>query len=100
MATGPLTKQRPSIKTAEGASHHAQWSTVVWDDPINTMAYVTQVFRRHFGYGLEKASALMLQVHNSGKAVVSTGPKERMEADVLAMHSYGLKATLESLTTA
>ncbi|MGI6785811.1 MAG: ATP-dependent Clp protease adapter ClpS [Gleimia sp.] len=95
MATTPLTKQRPSAQSAPGVSKHAQWSTVVWDDPVNTMAYVTQVFRRHFGYGLERASSLMLKVHNNGKAVVSTGPKERMEADVYAMHSYGLKATLE-----
>ncbi len=72
-----------------------QWRTVVWDDAVNLMDYVTEVFRRHFGYSHDHAEALMLQVHRTGSAVVSTGLRERMEADVLALHSYGLHATLE-----
>lgn len=72
-----------------------QWRTVVWDDPVNLMDYVTGVFMRHFGYTQSKAQALMLEVHNFGRAVVSSGTRERMEADVVAMHSYGLKATVE-----
>ncbi|MCI1642802.1 MAG: ATP-dependent Clp protease adapter ClpS [Actinomyces sp.] len=72
-----------------------QWRTVVWDDAVNLMDYVTEVFRRHFGYTRAHAEALMLEVHHRGRAVVSTGLRERMEADVLAMHSYGLRATLE-----
>ena len=37
----------------------------------------------------------MMQVHREGRAVVSIGSRERMEADVAAMHRYGLQATLE-----
>lgn len=72
-----------------------QWRTVVWDDAVNLMDYVTEVFRRHFGYPEGQAEALMLRVHSEGRAVVSTGLRERMEADVVAMHAYGLRATLE-----
>nr|WP_284252652.1 ATP-dependent Clp protease adapter ClpS [Litorihabitans aurantiacus] len=71
------------------------WRTVVWDDPVNLMSYVTYVFQTHFGYDREKATSLMMQVHRDGRAVVSTGGRERMEADVEAMHTYGLWATLE-----
>lgn len=71
------------------------WRTVVWDDPINLMGYVTRVFREHFGYSQQTAQNLMLDVHRRGRAIVSTGPRERMEADVAAMHRYGLQATLE-----
>ena len=71
------------------------WVTIVWDDPVNMMDYVTHVFSTYFGYPEEKAADLMLQVHNNGKAVVSTGGREQMEADVDAMHGYGLWATLE-----
>jgi len=39
----------------------------------------------------------MLEVHTLGRATVSTGVRERMEVDVTAMHSYGLRATLESV---
>jgi ATP-dependent Clp protease adaptor protein ClpS len=71
------------------------WVTIVWDDPVNLMDYVTHVFATYFGYQEPKATDLMLQVHNNGKAVVSSGTREQMETDVDAMHGYGLWATLE-----
>ena len=37
------------------------WLTVVWDDPVNLMSYVTFVFQRVFGYSREKAHELMLK---------------------------------------
>lgn len=70
------------------------WLTVVWDDPVNLMSYVTYVFRTYFGYSEERARRLMLQVHHEGHAVVAEGPRETMEVHVQAMHSYGLWATL------
>ena len=71
------------------------WITLVWDDPINLMSYVTYVFQTYFGYDKTKAEALMLDVHNNGRAVVNSGSREEMEIDVKAMHSYGLWATLQ-----
>ncbi|MGY5766606.1 ATP-dependent Clp protease adapter ClpS [Brachybacterium sp. DNPG3] len=71
------------------------WRTVVHNDPVNLMSYVVYVFRRHFGYSREVAEGLMMQVHEEGRAVVSRGSRERMEIDVQAMHSYGLRATIE-----
>ena len=70
------------------------WQTVVWDDPVNLMSYVSYVFRTHFGCTLERAEELMLEVHNDGNAVVAVGPREVMEMHVEAMHGYGLWATL------
>jgi ATP-dependent Clp protease adaptor protein ClpS len=71
------------------------WITIVWDDPVNLMSYVTFVFTDYFRYSKSKAQKLMMQVHTEGKAVVSSGSREEMERDVQAMHSYGLWATLE-----
>jgi ATP-dependent Clp protease adaptor protein ClpS len=71
------------------------WQTVVWNDPVNLMSYVTFVFQQYFGYPRKKAEKLMLQVHNDGKSIVSSGSREEMERDVQAMHEYGLWATLE-----
>lgn len=71
------------------------WVTIVWNDPVNLMSYVTYVFRTYFGYPQAKAERLMHQVHEEGRAVVSTGNRERMEVDVQAMHSYGLWATMQ-----
>ena len=71
------------------------WVTVVWNDPVNLMSYVAYVFRNYFGYSEQKATKLMLAVHNEGKAVVSSGRREQMERHVQAMHEYGLWATLQ-----
>jgi ATP-dependent Clp protease adaptor protein ClpS len=71
------------------------WVTLVWDDPVNLMSYVTFVFTDYFKYTKSKARRLMMQVHTEGKAVVSTGTREEMERDVQAMHGYGLWATMQ-----
>ena len=71
------------------------WITLVWNDPVNLMSYVTYVFQEYFKYPLEKAEELMLKVHHEGKAVVSTGNREQMERDVIAMQNYTLWATME-----
>ncbi|WP_300399653.1 ATP-dependent Clp protease adapter ClpS [Nocardioides sp.] len=71
------------------------WVTIVWNDPVNLMSYVSYVFQEHFGYSKKKAEKLMMEVHEEGKSVVSTGTREQMERDVQAMHEYGLWATLQ-----
>ncbi|SEP55916.1 ATP-dependent Clp protease adaptor protein ClpS [Streptomyces radiopugnans] len=71
------------------------WVTVVHNDPVNLMSYVTYVFQTYFGYPKEKARKLMMDVHHKGRAVVSSGTREEMERDVQAMHGYGLWATLQ-----
>ena len=70
------------------------WVTIVWDDPVNLMTYVTYVLMELFGFTKDKAHQLMMQVHTQGKAVVSTGSREEMEHDVARLHEYGLWATL------
>ncbi len=71
------------------------WVTLVWNDPINTMTYVAHVFIELFGFTKDKATQLMLQVHQEGRAVVSNGTREQMEADVARCHAKGLWATLQ-----
>jgi len=71
------------------------WRTIVWNDPVNLMQYVTHVFRTYFGYPREEAERLMLLVHNEGRAVVATGPREEVERHTEAMHEYGLWATAD-----
>jgi ATP-dependent Clp protease adaptor protein ClpS len=73
----------------------APWVTIVWDDPVNLMNYVTYVFQKLFGYSESHATKLMLQVHNEGKAVVSSGSRESMETDVSKLHAAGLWATMQ-----
>ncbi|HBO53829.1 MAG TPA: ATP-dependent Clp protease adapter ClpS [Janibacter terrae] len=99
--SSPVTPIRPASGTAV-AERPAQdalalppWVTLVWDDPVNLMSYVTHVFVTHFKFDKAKATRLMMQVHTEGKAVVASGSREEMEQHVNALHGYGLWATLE-----
>lgn len=71
------------------------WVVIVWNDPINLMSYVTFVLQKLFGYSRHKATQLMLDVHHKGRAVVSSGTRERAEMDVYRLHEHGLWATME-----
>lgn len=79
---------------SETAEPDVPWITLVHNDPVNLMSYVAYVFQSYFGYSEARANQLMLDVHNKGRAVVSSGTREEMERDVQAMHGYGLWATL------
>jgi len=92
---GILTPQRERSADVESAvDPDRPWVTIVWNDPINLMSYVTHVFMTVFAYPKAKAEKLMLDVHHLGRATVSSGPRERMELDVATLHGYGLWATL------
>ena len=93
VGVAPVEVERP--ETDEEVDQERPWVTIVWNDPVNLMSYVTYVFQQYFGYAKEKAEKLMLDVHHRGKAVVSNGSREEMERDVQAMHGYGLWATLQ-----
>ncbi|MCT2588009.1 ATP-dependent Clp protease adapter ClpS [Actinophytocola gossypii] len=80
---------------SEYAAEDKPWQTVVWNDPVNLMSYVTYVFQKLFGYSREHATKLMLDVHHKGKAIVSSGSKEKVEGDVAKLHAAGLWATME-----
>ncbi|EIV93767.1 ATP-dependent Clp protease adapter ClpS [Frankia sp. QA3] len=78
----------------EALDDERPWVTIVWNDPINLMSYVTYVFQKLFGYSKSKATELMLDVHHKGRASVATGTREEMEADAERLHAYGLWATI------
>ena len=91
--TRPGTREERGSATSEATD--SPWVTIVWDDPVNLMSYVTYVFQKLFGYSEPEATKLMLQVHHEGKAVVSSGSRESMEVDVTKCHSAGLWATMQ-----
>jgi ATP-dependent Clp protease adaptor protein ClpS len=95
---GTMTPQREEVGDVDTESVEdpdRPWVTIVWNDPINLMSYVTHVFMTVFGYPEPKAAKLMMDVHHKGKATVSSGTRERMELDVNTLHGYGLWATLQ-----
>lgn len=92
-APAPVRTDEPDI--GEVNQEDRPWIVIVWNDPINLMSYVTFVFQKLFGYTKAKAEKLMLDVHQKGKAVVSSGPREKAELDVFRLHEHGLWATMQ-----
>jgi ATP-dependent Clp protease adaptor protein ClpS len=95
MSTSPSPSEVQDPVTDEVADVDRPWIVIVWNDPINLMAYVTFVFQKLFGYSKEKAESLMLDVHHKGRAVVSNGTREKAELDVFRLHEHGLWATMQ-----
>ena len=93
VSTSPVELDDPEVD--EETLLARPWVTIVWNDPISLMSYVTFVFQSYFGYSKSKATKLMMEVHKDGRSVVSTGSREEMERDVQAMHEYGLWATMQ-----
>jgi ATP-dependent Clp protease adaptor protein ClpS len=94
--TQPVEVKEPEV--GEVVDTQTPWIVLVWNDPINLMSYVTFVFQKLFGYSLEKATSLMLDVHEKGRAVVSSGSREKCELDVFRLHEHGLWATMQQDT--
>ena len=92
-APAPVRTDKPDID--ESSKEDRPWIVIVWNDPINLMSYVTFVLQKLFGYSKAKATRLMLDVHHKGRAVVSSGPREKAEIDVFRLHEHGLWATME-----
>ena len=90
-----MAKTLESTELREKTELDAHWVTLVWNDPVNLMSYVSYVFRSYFGFSRDEADRRMLQVHNDGRAVVATGGREEMERHVEAMHDFGLWATVQ-----
>ena len=96
MSVSPVELEQPDLD--EQSATDTPWVTIVWNDPVNLMAYVTYVFQNYFGYPKAKAERLMNDVHTKGRAVVSTGTQVDMERDTQAMHEFGLWATFQKDT--
>jgi ATP-dependent Clp protease adaptor protein ClpS len=93
VSVAPVEVERP--ESDQDTTPAKPWIAIVWNDPVNLMDYVTYVFQQVFGYSKRKATRLMLDVHNKGRAVVAAGAREEMERDVEILHGYGLWATVQ-----
>ncbi|MEY8567295.1 ATP-dependent Clp protease adapter ClpS [Corynebacterium sp.] len=90
-AVTPVEEQLPDTLTEADLP----WLCICWDDPVNLMSYVTYVFQTVLGYSRKRATELMMKVHNEGKAVVSSGERDKVEADVKKLQTAGLWATMQ-----
>ena len=55
------------------------FNVILMNDDDHSMEFVVDVLRKVFGFPVEKSFQMMLQAHQTGFAVVWTGPKEVAE---------------------
>lgn len=95
LSTPMVAPEREDLSSTDTAHDRDRlWNVVVWNDPVTLMSYVVFVLRKLFGYDEATATRLMMQVHEEGRAVVSSGPREKAEMDVHRLHAHSLQATL------
>ncbi|GAC1454205.1 MAG: ATP-dependent Clp protease adapter ClpS [Pseudarthrobacter sp.] len=102
VAPGPATREGTRTGTESSTDSltapDIPWNLVVGNDPVNLMSYVSYVFQSYFGYSETKANKLMMEVHKKGRSIVAHGSKEQVERHAVAMHGFGLWATVEKAT--
>jgi ATP-dependent Clp protease adaptor protein ClpS len=78
---GPLTDVMVSPKTKDRRKTRRvpPYNVILLNDDHHSMEFVVEVLSKALGYAVERSFQLMMQAHNSGRAVVWTGPKEVAE---------------------
>jgi ATP-dependent Clp protease adaptor protein ClpS len=72
------------------------YSVVLHNDDHNDMVYVVQCLMKTVpGMGAARATRIMFEAHNHGKAVVTKCPLELAELYRDRLESFGLTATIE-----
>jgi ATP-dependent Clp protease adaptor protein ClpS len=71
------------------------WAVIVWNDDVNTFAYVIKALVEILNHSLARAEMLTDRIHNTGKAVVAVRPKEEAAAIVRRFHDRRIQATME-----
>lgn len=91
--TPPDTEKKEKPDPRE--SRDRGYLVICWNDPVNTMDYVTHVFQVVFGWPKPKARRHMLQVHETGKSLLARETFEKAEHYVHQLQGYALQATME-----
>jgi ATP-dependent Clp protease adaptor protein ClpS len=72
------------------------WSVVLHNDDHNDMFHVVRSLIKSVpNLGATRATQIMLEAHNHGKAIVTTCPLELAELYRDRLESYGLTASIE-----
>ena len=75
----PVTVDKPRVD-GPGSGLHGNWRVIVLNDNHNTFDGVAGALARVIpGITLDQGYAIADQIHNSGQAIVWTGPKEPAE---------------------
>ena len=94
----PEAPTLPSVAEQESVEVEAlrPWSVILHNDDHNEMVYVVRCLMKSVpNLGARRATQIMFEAHNHGKAVVTTCPLELAELYRDRLQSCGLTATIE-----
>ncbi len=98
-STDSKTKEGISSKTKN--DNPPMYKVILHNDDYTTMEFVVEILMNVFGKSLEKATQMMLNIHNKGKEICGIYPRQIAETKVETVHnlasskSFPLKSTLE-----
>ncbi len=98
-STDSKTKQSVSSRTRK--DHPPMYKVILHNDDYTTMEFVVEILITVFGKSLEKATQIMLNVHNKGKEICGIYPRQIAETKVETVHNlaagkgFPLKSTME-----
>ena len=99
--TSTDSKTRTGTSSRSKEDHPPMYKVLLHNDDYTTMEFVVDILVRVFGKSLEKATQIMLNVHNKGKEVCGIYPREIAETKVETVHNlasnkgFPLKSTME-----
>ncbi|MCF8093148.1 MAG: ATP-dependent Clp protease adapter ClpS [Desulfotignum sp.] len=99
--TSTDSKTRAVISSKTRKEQPPRYKVIVHNDDYTTMEFVVEILINVFGKSLEKATQIMLNIHNKGKEVCGIYPREIAETKVETVHhlagsrGFPLKSTME-----
>lgn len=85
-------------KVKEDTSLDQPWQVLLWNDPVNTTAFVTLTLIRVLEVDQDTAERFMLLAHTEGKTAVSKGTQAEVQKVAAALGAASLWATLEKVS--
>ena len=99
--TSTDSKTKKGISTRSTNDIPPMYKVILHNDDYTTMEFVTEILMDVFGKSLEKATQIMLNIHNKGKEVCGIYPLQIAETKVETVHNmasnkgFPLKSTME-----
>ncbi len=95
------SKTKEDISSKSKSNHPPMYKVILHNDDYTTMEFVVEILITVFGKSLEKATQIMLNIHNKGQGMCGIYPRQIAETKVETVHNlasnkgFPLKSTLE-----
>jgi len=99
--TSTDTKIEEKISSRSKNNLPPMYKVILHNDNYTSMEFVVEILMNIFGKSLEKATQIMLNVHNKGKEVCGLYPRQIAETKIETVHNlahnkgFPLKSTME-----